>query len=300
MDPTQYTGDFHRASEPSTGVLLLEFNRQVAILPRPRADRTSRAPVNAFHDAQVLWQEMHRIVDDVSNDPDVRCIVLSSALENAFTAGLDVTKSELSSGKTFLDPARRATSLRAHLLKFQAAITSLSRARQPVVCALFGSSVGLAIDIASACDIRVCASNVKFGIFEVNVGLAADIGTLQRFPKIIGNDSKARELAMIGRPFGAKEAEEIGFVSEVAQGGRQEVIELALQKAKMIASRSPIAVIGTKEVMNHSRDHSVDDGLQYVATWNMAMLQSEDTPKAMGSALKRTPVTFDPIAKAKL
>ncbi|ODN81746.1 hypothetical protein L202_02135 [Cryptococcus amylolentus CBS 6039] len=283
MDPAQYNGDFHRASEPSTGVLLLQFNRP---------------PVNAFHDA--LWQEMHRIVDEVSNDPDVRCIVLSSALENAFTAGLDVTKSELSSGKTFLDPARRATSLRAHLLKFQAAITSLSRARQPVVCALFGSSVGLAIDIASACDIRVCASNVKFGIFEVNVGLAADIGTLQRFPKIVGNDSKARELAMTGRPFGAKEAEEIGFVSEVAQGGRKEVIELALQKAKMIASRSPIAVIGTKEVMNHSRDHSVDDGLQYVAAWNMAMLQSEDTPKAMGSALKRTPVTFDPIAKAKL
>ncbi|WVQ73155.1 hypothetical protein IAR50_002719 [Cryptococcus sp. DSM 104548] len=271
MDAQQYNGRFHRASEPSSGVLLLEFNR---------------APVNAFIDA--MWQEMHRIVDQVSNDPAVRCIVLSSALENAFTAGLDVTSNGLSTLPPASDPARRGIALRAHLLHFQAAITSLSLARQPVICALFGSSVGLAIDLASACDIRVCASNVKLGIFEVNVGLAADIGTLQRFPKVVGNDSVARELAMTGRPFGAREAEDIGFVN------------LAINKAKMIASRSPIAVTGTKEVMNHARDHSVDDGLQYVAAWNMAMLQCEDTSKAMQSVLKRAPVDFEPFAKAKL
>lgn len=135
------------------------------------------------------------------------------------------------------------------LQDFQDAITSLERARQPVIAALYGHSLGLAVDIASACDIRLAAADVVLGIMvgdyfqcrrsppplctlicacshhqEVKVGLAADIGTLQRLPKIVGNGSKARELAMTGRKFGAAEAKEIGFVSDVIPGSRQEVI----------------------------------------------------------------------------
>jgi delta(3,5)-delta(2,4)-dienoyl-CoA isomerase len=89
---------------------------------------------------------------------------------------------------------------------------------------------------------------------EVNVGLAADIGTLQRFPKVIANDSKARELALTGRRFDAEEARDIGFVSNVVQGGRTEVLEAALTMARHIASKSPVAVASTKHLMNRTSD----------------------------------------------
>ena len=135
-----------------------------------------------------------------------------------------------------LDPARKALALRQHLLEFQAAVSSLSACRQPIIVALHGISLGLAIDLASACDIRLAASNAVFGIQEVNVGLAADIGTLQRFPKIVGNDSMARELAMTGRKFDAAEAKEIGFISKVVSGGRGEVVGGSL----LIVTHSPL------------------------------------------------------------
>ncbi|WVN90821.1 uncharacterized protein L203_106064 [Cryptococcus depauperatus CBS 7841] len=283
MNLQAFTGKFHRASEPSPGVLLLELNRP---------------PVNVFSEA--MWRELQVIVQLISATPSVRVVVLSSSIEKAFTAGLDLADTGgLTTSSS--DPARKAFELHSHIIGFQAAISSLARCRQPIICALFGASVGLAIDIASACDIRLCSSNTTFGIFEVNVGLAADIGTLQRFPKIVGNDSKVRELALMGRPFSAVEAEELGFVSEVVQGGRDQVIARAIEKAKVIASKSPVAVIGTKHILNHARDHSIEDGLQYVAAWNMSMLQSDDTTKAMEATFKKQQTHFLPFStKSKL
>ncbi|WVO18569.1 hypothetical protein L204_106288 [Cryptococcus depauperatus] len=283
MNLQAFTGKFHRASEPSPGVLLLELNRP---------------PVNVFNEA--MWRELQVIVQLISATPSVRAVVLSSSIEKAFTAGLDLADTGgLTTSSS--DPARKAFELHSHIIGFQAAISSLAQCRQPIICALFGASVGLAIDIASACDIRLCSSNTTFGIFEVNIGLAADIGTLQRFPKIVGNDSKVRELALMGRPFSAVEAEELGFVSEVVQGGREQVIARAIEKARVIASKSPVAVIGTKHILNHARDHSIEDGLQYVAAWNMSMLQSDDTTKAMEATFKKQQTHFLPFStKSKL
>jgi len=144
---------------------------------------------------------------------------------------------------------------------------------------------------------------------EVNVGLAADIGSLQRFPKVVGSDSVARELALTGRIFDAAEAERIGFLSRVVTGGREEVEKEAVKMAALIASKSPIAVLGTKKVMNYSRDHSVQDGLDYTAAWNMGMLQSEDTALAFRNfvnkassptAFKDLVVAQQPTVRAKL
>lgn len=98
--------------------------------------------------------------------------------------------------------------------------------------------------MASACDIRLASSDVRFAIKEVDVGLAADIGTLQRGPKVTGNASLFRELALTGRDFGAEEAMRLGFLSRVVQGGKEEVLKEALEVAKIIASKSPVAVIG--------------------------------------------------------
>ncbi|WRT67750.1 uncharacterized protein IL334_004722 [Kwoniella shivajii] len=253
-----------------------------------------------------MWKELCVIMDRISASPDVNVIVLSSAVENIFTAGLDLNAQNELNGPA-IDPARKAIQLREHILEFQNAISSLERCRQPVICALYGVSVGLAIDIASACDIRIASDKTTFGIFEVNVGLAADIGTLQRFPKIIGNDSKARELALTGRKFNSSEAKEIGFVSEIVQGGRKDVINAAVDMAKAIASKSPIAVMSTKHLLNHARDHSVEEGLKYTATWNASMLQSTDTVLAMKAVMAKQVPKFAPLsepasikAKAKL
>nr|XP_019045608.1 delta(3,5)-Delta(2,4)-dienoyl-CoA isomerase [Kwoniella bestiolae CBS 10118]OCF24538.1 delta(3,5)-Delta(2,4)-dienoyl-CoA isomerase [Kwoniella bestiolae CBS 10118] len=236
-----------------------------------------------------MWKELRSIVDDISNTPEIRVVVLSSALDKVFTAGLDL-KAQIELNSPSLDPARKAIQLRDHVLDFQDAITSLERCRQPIICAMFGTSVGLAIDLACACDIRLASRDTTFGIFEVNVGLAADIGTLQRLPKIVGNESKVKELALTGRKFGAAEAKEIGFVSEMVGNGRKDVIAAAVDMAKMIASKSPIAVIGTKHLINHARDHTIEEGLRYTAIWNASMLQSVDTTEAMTAVMsKRVP-----------
>jgi delta(3,5)-delta(2,4)-dienoyl-CoA isomerase len=280
-DVSQYNGKFFRATSPVENVMLLEMNR---------------GPVNAFHDA--FWEELHETINRVSLDPEVRVIVFASAFEKIFTAGLDLKATTIGKAQR-LDAARQAFWTHDHISRFQAAITSLEKCRQPVICAINGIAVGLAIDIASACDIRICTDDATMGILEVKVGLAADIGTLQRFPKIVGNGSKARELALTGRKFYAEEAKEIGFVSQVVSGGRKGVIDAAVKLAAEIAPNSPVAVVSTKHIMNHARDHGVDAGLAYQAAWNMGMLQTKDTQVAMKAQLAKTSPRF-PSLDAKL
>jgi len=132
-----------------------------------------------------------------------------------------------------------------------------------VICVLHGASVGIAIDIASACDIRIASQDAKFSIKEVDIGIAADLGTLQRFPKIVANDSWTRELAMTGRFFSAEEALKHGFVSYVF-GSKDESLAKAREIAKIIARKSPVAVQGTKVLLDYSRDHSVREGISLV------------------------------------
>ncbi|RXK41575.1 hypothetical protein M231_01074 [Tremella mesenterica] len=160
---------------------------------------------------------------------------------------------------------------------------------------MHGLCLGLAVDIASACDVRIAAEDASFGIMEIDVGLAADIGTLQRFPKIIGNDSLARELSYTGRRFSAKEAKEMGFLSEVVKGSKTEVVSKAMEIAKIIASKSPIALMSTKHLLNHARDHTVEEGLEYTAIWNAAMLQASDTQVAMRATLGKSIPNFAPL-----
>jgi len=160
-----------------------------------------------------------------------------------------------------------------------------------VIAALHGTAFGLAIDIASACDIRYAATTTQFCIKEVDIGLAADIGSLARLPKITGNESLLRELAFTSRVFEAEEAQKLGLVSKVVQGGKDQVLAEALKLAKQIASKSPIATMGTKHILIHSRDHSVQQNLDYVASWNQAMLQSEDLKNSITSfTSKKAPV----------
>jgi enoyl-CoA hydratase/carnithine racemase len=128
-----------------------------------------------------------------------------------------------------------------------------------VIVVMHGFTIGLGIDLASCCDIRICSSDVKFAVKEVDIGLAADVGTLSRLPKIVGNSSWVKEVCLTARTFGAQEAKEVGFVYQIAST-KEDALKKGLDMAELIAGKSPVAVQGTKEILNYSREHNVADG----------------------------------------
>jgi delta(3,5)-delta(2,4)-dienoyl-CoA isomerase len=212
-----------------------------------------------------MWIEMRTIFDTLSTDPMVRTIILTGAGPKAFTTGLDVKAASQgllsdNPNSPSTDPARKATHLRRHITSFQDCITSISRCEKPVIAAMHGFSLGLAVDIATAADIRLCAADTKFAVKEVDIGLAADIGTLSRLPKVVGSFGWVKEVALSARVFGAEEALRVGFVSGVF-GSKDELLRGALELGGLIAGKSPVAVQGSKEILNWSRDRSVEDGM---------------------------------------
>ncbi|KAI8983164.1 ClpP/crotonase [Trametes punicea] len=279
------SGTYVKVSTPAPYVAMVEL---------------SRGPVNAFHELSLLtcissfWTELGEVFDRISQEPTVRAVVLASALPKLFSAGIDLTALSSLLGESH-DPARRALQLRKHILGFQECISAIERCPYPVIVATHGIAYGLSIDIIAACDVRYAASNVGFAIKEVDVGIAADIGTLARLPKIAGNHSMLNELAYTGRNFGAAEAERMGLVSRVVDGGRDEVLAAALELAKLIAEKSPVAVVGTKHLLLHARDHSVRENLEYTAVWNSAMLQTQDLTDAVKAAQKKEKPKFRPL-----
>ncbi|KAF8596925.1 ClpP/crotonase [Ceratobasidium sp. AG-I] len=278
-----------------------EYSNKLVAVSTPLENRSvllvelNRGPVNAFN--QPFWEELGSTFDKISRDGNVRAVVLSSSNPKIFTAGLDLTDTEALVNTGDLDPARQSLVLREHILHFQSCISAIERCTQPVIAAVHGVAFGLAIDILSACDIRYSSTNTRFSIKEVDVGLAADIGTLARLPKITGNESLLRELALTAREFGSAEALQLGMISKAIEGGRTEVLDAALATAKTIASKSPIAAIGTKHILLHARDHSVNENLEYTATWNQVMLQSSDTVEAFKAFQTKKPPHFKPLPK---
>lgn len=160
-----------------------------------------------------------------------------------------------------------------------------------VIAVLHGISYGLALDMTTACDIRLCAANTRFAIKEVDIGIAADVGTLSRIVHAGLSMSWLKEVALTARDFDAQEALSHGLVSNV-YGSKAETLTKAVELASLIATKSPVAVQGTKEVMNYSRDHSVADGLNFVAVWNAGMFNTLDTKKAMMAGLQKRKPTF--------
>lgn len=163
-----------------------------------------------------------------------------------------------------------------------------------VICVVHGISIGLAIDIACCADIRICASNTRFAVKEVDIGLAADIGTLARLPKLVGSTSWVKDVCLTARDFSAQEALSVGFVSQVHEG-KEAAVQAGVALAATLASKSPVAVQGTKELLNYGRDHSVDESLRYTKVWNAAAVQSKDFSQALMSGLKKTKPRFEKL-----
>ncbi|KAM3424397.1 hypothetical protein BST61_g6404 [Cercospora zeina] len=245
-----------------------------------------------------MFHNLARIFDRLSHDPDVRVILLSGAGEKAFSAGLDVSGAS-STGPVGApaekeDFARRAWKIRRHALDYQDTVNAIERCEKPVICLLHGVSFGAALDIATAADVRYCTRDVRFCVREIDVGLAPDIGTLSRLPKIGVSYSWAKEITYTARTFDGPEAATQGFVSKVFDT-KQALIEGGLALAKTIAAKSPVAVQSAKALWDFSRDRPVQDGLLYTAAWNSAMVQADDVKRAMMSGIRKTKTTFEKL-----
>jgi delta(3,5)-delta(2,4)-dienoyl-CoA isomerase len=245
-----------------------------------------------------MWLNLSAIFRHLSHDPSVRAVILTGAGDRAFTAGLDVQAASeggaLSSSGPDQDSARKANALRRHILEFQSCITDIEKCEKPVIAVLHGVSFGLALDMSLACDIRISTTTTKFSVKEVDIGLAADIGTLSRLPHSVGNLSWVKDIALSARIFGSDEALQHGLVSSVYKD-KAEAVAQATKLATLIASKSPVAVLGTKEIINYSRDRPISEGLNYTAVWNAAMLQTQDVKDAMMSGLKKTTPKFSKL-----
>jgi len=277
---SQVNYDFEtlNVSSPSEFVKHVELNRP--------------AKLNAMN--ATFWTEMIECFKKLSVDPDCRVVVLSGA-GRMFTAGLDFKDSDaLQIPLSEDDIGRKAFSLIHHVRELQASFTGLETCNKPVIAAIHNGCIGGGIDMVSAACIRYCTQDAWFQIKEVDLGLAADVGTLQRFPKIIGNDSLCRELVYTGRKFLAEEAKEIGFISRIFLD-KESMIQGSIEMAQTIAEKSPVAVQGSKHNLVYSRDHTVQEGLDYMVVWNSAMLQSEDCKNAIMAMMSKQKPIFSKL-----
>uniref|UniRef100_A0A2I3RN56 Delta(3,5)-Delta(2,4)-dienoyl-CoA isomerase, mitochondrial n=1 Tax=Pan troglodytes TaxID=9598 RepID=A0A2I3RN56_PANTR len=206
---------------------------------------------------------------------------LREELHHAFSPGVDL----MDMASDILQPkgddvARISWYLRDIITRCQETFNVIEKCPKPVIAAVHGGCIGGGVDLVTACDIRYCAQDAFFQVKEVDVGLAADVGTLQRLPRVIGNQSLVNELAFTARKMMADEALGSGLVSRVFPD-KEVMLDAALALAAEISSKSPVAVQSTKVNLLYSRDHSVAESLNYVASWNMSMLQTQDLMKSV-------------------
>ncbi|MCY4665902.1 MAG: crotonase/enoyl-CoA hydratase family protein [Acidimicrobiaceae bacterium] len=227
-----------------------------------------------------FWSELPAIVDEISDSGRARVIVLSAEGRH-FCAGMDLS---VFSGEANLEGdadeiGRRRANLRLSLLHLQRSFTALEEARMPVLAAIHGACVGGAVDLVTAADCRYATADAWFSVHEINIGMTADVGTLQRLPKLIPS-GVAREYAYTGRRMPAERARQLGLVNEVFDD-RGSMMEAVMAIAEEIASKSPLAIHGTKEAINYSRDHSVEDSLRHIALWQSGMLHPTDLEESL-------------------
>lgn len=241
-----------------------------------------------------FWSDLPVIVDGLSASGDVRAIVLSGEGKH-FSSGMDLSVfGGATIGPDGATPSghrsRRNERLRNTVLKLQDTFSCLERARVPVLCAIQGACIGGGIDMVSAADMRYATENAYFSIHEINIGMTADVGTLQRMPKLVA-EGIVRELAYTGRRWSAAEAHAAGFVNAVFPD-RETMLSAVMETAQEIASKTPMAIWGTKRTMNFVRDHSVADGLEFIANWNAAMFDTDDMAEAFAAQLEQRSAEF--------
>ncbi|HMT59337.1 MAG TPA: crotonase/enoyl-CoA hydratase family protein [Microthrixaceae bacterium] len=245
-----------------------------------------------------FWRELPELLDEIDRNASARVVVLSSTGRH-FSAGMDLAVftggSDLLTEPGVSEAGRRRAHLFQTVLKLQDVFTKLEAIRQPVLAAVQGGCIGGAVDLVCAADMRYATADSFFCVQEINIGMPADVGTLQRLPKLIP-EGVARELAYTGDRMPAARAKDVGLVNEVF-ADHDALIEGVLDIAARIAAHSPLAVWGTKEVVNFARDHTVGDSLRYMAAWQSGMFQPGDMMEEFAAKAERRTPSFEDLGK---
>ncbi len=268
--------------------LSIEHEGAVAWLWLDRPDK-----LNALH--RPLWAAIPQAVAELDADPAVRVIVLAGR-GRAFCAGIDLADHGASmvaggslSGRGE-SPVGQRRELYDDIRRYQRTASCFADTNKPVIAAVHGACLGAGIDMITACDLRFASADASFSVRETRIAMVADVGTLQRLPRVVG-DAHARDLILTGRDIDAQRAYAIGLVGEVlpdvaALQARVRVL------AQEIAALSPLAVQGAKQVLGQALRREVEQGLDYVALWNAAFLASDDLGEAMRAFMERRPPAF--------
>ncbi|MBK7977686.1 MAG: crotonase/enoyl-CoA hydratase family protein [Deltaproteobacteria bacterium] len=235
-----------------------------------------------------LWEALPKVFGDIDRDDSCRVAVLAAEGKH-FTVGLDL-KSVGSLVSFEGTQAQQRRALHQEILRLQESVTAIERVRKPVIAAIHGYCIGGGIDVITACDMRVAAKDAIFSVRETRMAIVADLGTLQRLPGIVGR-GHASELVYTGKDIDAERAREIGLVNHV-YADREAALEGAQELADEIASLSPLAVQGSKQVMASARRAEIAEGLRYVALWNSAFLVSDDLGEALASFMEKRKPDF--------
>lgn len=263
----------------------LETDAKIAHLKLNRPDK-----LNAMDG--VFWRELDDILEQLQRDAPARALVISSSGKH-FCAGMDLAVFE--QGEAIPEGnASVRTALHEQILQLQRTFTRLEALRMPVIAAIQGACIGGALDMVTACDIRYASSDAFFCVQEINIGLVADVGTLQRLPNLIPV-AIAREYAYSGRRLPAARARELGLVNDVF-ADHAATVDAALTLAHEIAGKSPTAVWASKQAINYAREHSVADSLQQMALLQMGVWQSSDIAEAVRANAEKRPAQFDDLA----
>jgi len=236
-----------------------------------------------------FWADLPRLVHVIDNEARARVIVIASTGKH-FTSGMDIsvfTGGDLASEG---DRAARADAFRHFVALLQRTFSCLDEARIPVIAAVQGGCIGAGVDMISSCDIRYASQDAFFQIQEINLAMTADVGTFPRLCKLIP-EGWVRELAYAGRRLEAAKAKEIGLVNEVF-ATHEDMLAHVMELAREIAAKSPVAVAGSKRMINYARDHSIIDALDYIATWQAGMFAPEHMMEALAAKAQKRSPTF--------
>lgn len=266
---------------PAFSTLSIRVEERVAQVTLNRPERA-----NAMSEA--MWPELQACFDWCDEEPGVRAVVLAGEGRN-FCSGIDLDMFA-NLAPRHDDPARRAEQLRRRILQLQANLTAIERCRKPVLAAIHGVCIGGGVDLVCCCDMRYASADAWFSVREIDIGMTADVGTLQRLPRLIP-DGLARELAYTGRRMEAAEAAAAGLVNRVFED-REQLLAGVTAIAREIAGKSPLAIRGSKEMLLYTRDHSVQDGLNHIATWNAGMLSEQDLYTGIAAQASKTPPDY--------
>jgi enoyl-CoA hydratase len=222
-----------------------------------------------------------------------RALVLSSTGRH-FSAGMALEV--FAGGMPMLDTgsARRRLAFQDGLRQLMQCVDVLDEARFPVICAVQGGCVGGALDLAAACDIRLASADAFFTVQEIHIGMAADLGVLQRLPRIV-HPGIARQMAYTGERVNAERALAIGLVNAVLPDA-DALLAHALALAGQIAEKSPLAVAASKQALNYARDHGCAEALQQMTLLQSALFDIDEMRRAIQGWRSKQPPDFAPLA----